>query len=401
MVVCRFFGIAFRHTVCAAIDGGVCHHVGFVVSEPEHASDGVGEPASHLCYKGAGTLLCGNGTLVEVGLAFVFVGEGTGEIGACIDAAVHLAGEVERCPLVVVLVGSDDVAEVEQAVRLEVEGHHLRLSDVLAVDEVEIAVHAVDEAVEEAPYAGIAEALAAEVGRAVGIAEGEFAVLAVEVSLFACELHHVLGIHHVFLVLHVEGVDAALVGVCGNAVVGNAYGNPYRPLLFVAFANHFENPDFVGVGHAEAFSASAVSVFVDEVGHYADSLACGLGTLQSEGHERGVVDAAFRVLCRQFGPSAEGGFHDGKLELVHQSHYGVGFGCFGDVAEVVVGVTVDDAAHFAGSVLSGRVVDELAVHAVAVHVVRDEGGSGFRCLLAYQEIGAGRSADGCQCEEAE
>ena len=106
MVVCGFFGIAFRHTVCAAVDGSVCHHVGLVVSKPEYASDGVGEPAAHLRYKSAGALLRGNGTFVEVGFPFVFIGEGTGEIGACIDAAVHLAGEVEGCTLVVVLVRS-------------------------------------------------------------------------------------------------------------------------------------------------------------------------------------------------------------------------------------------------------------------------------------------------------
>ena len=164
----------------------------------------------------------------------------------------------------------------------------------------------------------------------------------------------VLGIHDVLLVLHVELVNTAVVGMCCDAVVGDAYGYPYGALAPLALANHFHDPYFVGVGDRKTFATAGKAVFADEVGHHLDGFASGFGTLKTECHEADVVDAFASAV--EFLATAECGFGDGQLVLVDLTDYSISFRCFGDIAEVVVGVAVDDATHCALGMLGSGVV---------------------------------------------
>ena len=46
-------------------------------------------------------------------------------------------------------------------------------------------------------------------------------------------------------------MDAALVGMDSDAIVGDTYGHPHGAFLFGAFANHFKDPHLVYIPEAE------------------------------------------------------------------------------------------------------------------------------------------------------
>ena len=130
--------------------------------------------------------------------------------------------------------------------------------------------------------------------------------------------------------------------------------------------------------------------------HQADGFASGLGALQSERHERHIVDAAHRILWPQFFAAAESRFGDGQLVLIDVTYYIISVGRLGNFAEGFVGVAVYDFAHRTGRVLARWIVEQATVHAVGVGAVRDETLSVFRGFLAYQQIGASRCRKGEQ-----
>lgn len=136
--------------------------------------------------------------------------------------------------------------------------------DVLAVDVVNVFVHAVHPSVEETPGACLAVSYGTEVGRSICVGKGKFRVLSLEVTLLASEVHHVLGIHHVLLVLHVKAMNAALVGMTGDAVVGDADGHPYGALFLRPLTDHFKNPYLVGVSYGEALAFRGVAKLLHE-----------------------------------------------------------------------------------------------------------------------------------------
>ena len=125
-------------------------------------------------------------------------------------------------------------------------------------------------------------------------------------------------------------MDAALVGVGRDAVVGNADGYPHSPLAARAFANHFHNPDFVGVGNGETLAFAGITVFLHQRRHHLDGFAGSAAALQAQRHQADVVDTL--VFAIQFGAAAKGSFGDGDLVLVDLANHGIGDGGFGDFA---------------------------------------------------------------------
>ena len=192
----------------------------------------------------------------------------------------------------------------------------------------QVFLHTVHPFVVEAPGASLAEAQGREVGRRIGVGKGEFLVLAAEISLLAGKGDDIAGSDDVVLVLEVELVDAALVGVGCDAVIGNADGHPHRSFAARSFANHFHNPDFVGVGNGETLALAGIAVFLDERGHHLNGFARRAAALQAQRHQADVVDTL--VFAIQFGAAAKGSFGDGHLVLVDLANHGIGDRCFGD-----------------------------------------------------------------------
>ena len=194
----------------------------------------------------------------------------------------------------------------------------------------QVFIHAVHPFVVEAPGACFAEAQGREVGRRIGVGKGEILVLAAEISLLAGKGDDIAGSDDVVLVLEVELVDAALVGVGRDAVVGDADGHPHSPFAARAFANHFHNPDFVGVGNGETLALAGITVFLHQRRHHLNGFAGSAAALQAQRHQADVVDTL--VFAIQFGAAAKGGFGDGHLVLVDLANHGIGDGGFRDFA---------------------------------------------------------------------
>ena len=168
------------------------------------------------------------------------------------------------------------VVQRKLAARTEIEGHHLGLADVAAVGVVKIAVHAVYPFVEEAPHARLAVTDGAKVGGRIGVGKRELAVLSFEISLLAGETDHVGSVEHVLFIFQVELVNAALVGMCRNAIVGNAHRYPNSAFASRTFANHFQYPDFIRISNGERLTLRGVAVKLHERCHHLDGLACRL-----------------------------------------------------------------------------------------------------------------------------
>ena len=228
----------------------------------------------------------------------------------------------------------------------------------------QVAVHAVGILVVERPHAAVAAAERAHVGGCVGLREAEILVLAVEVTLRACKVYHILRVDGVAaLVGQREGVDAGMVGVARDAVVGHAARYPHGSLVGFSFAYEFHYPHLVGVGYGEAFARGGVSVFIHQVCHHLEGLAGGLGAFQAQENQRAVVNKAGAVQLRSSAPGAFG-YHESVL--VHVAHAGVGVGYLGYLAHIFAGVPFGYLAHRAGCVVGGGAVVELAVERVAV-----------------------------------
>ena len=160
----------------------------------------------------------------------------------------------------------------------------------LAVNVRQVFVHllVVVMVAEEAPHAGIGVAHILEVDGAVGIAEREIDVLAIEEAFLAGEGNHIKGIDtfHFGLVNFRELLaidaptfflrelpDSAQVGMGADAVVGDAQGHPNGTFAAWALADDFHNPSLVGVTNGDGFAAAVVAVFFNEFGHALDGFA--------------------------------------------------------------------------------------------------------------------------------
>ena len=194
-------------------------------------------------------------------------------------------------------------------------------------------------------------------------------------------------------------MNATLVGVCTDAIIGNAHSHPHCAFGGIAFADHFEDPSFVGIGHGKRFALRSIAVVRHQIRHHADGLACSLGTLQSERHERHIVDAPHGILRPELFAAAESRLGDGYLVLIDIAYYIISIGCLRNFAEGLVRVSIHDLAHRAGGVFARGIMKHASIHAVGIGTVSDETSSVFRSFLAYQQIGAGRRREGEQYGE--
>ena len=94
----------------------------------------------------------------------------------------------------------------------------------------------------------------------------EILVHTVKIALLACKGDDVGGVHTVLLVVHVALMNAALVGMIRDTIIGHADSHPYVTAHTGSLANHLHNPDFVGVGNRERLAAAVITVFMESGG---------------------------------------------------------------------------------------------------------------------------------------
>ena len=108
--------------------------------------------------------------------------------------------------------------------------------------------------VEECPHTCLAKTAASKIGSSISFAETEISILAAEPSHAARITDAVFREHHIFLVTLVKLADTALVGMCTDRIIGNAYSHPNHTFASRAFAHHLHDPSLVGVANGERFA---------------------------------------------------------------------------------------------------------------------------------------------------
>ena len=68
-------------------------------------------------------------------------------------------------------------------------------------------------------------------------------------------------------------MNAALVGMSRDTIIGHADSHPYGTAHTGSLANHLHNPYLVGVGNGEGFSTTVIAIFLHQFRHHLDSLA--------------------------------------------------------------------------------------------------------------------------------
>ena len=358
-------GVALGHAVGAAVDRGEDGHVGVVSAEPEYSAHGVGQVGTHLGDEDEAGLLGGDGAFVEVLLAVDLEVEGREAVGCVVGAGAEVLADVEGSSFVMVAHGVLDVLDGEFAVGLEVKGHG---SGVFTLDVGQELLSAVGEEVVVAPDTSLAVAQFAKARDDVGRVEA------------------------VVLVVEGELMDAAVVGMGGDAVVGHAHGHPDGSAHAGAFAYHLHNPHFVGIGDGEGLTAAVIAVFLHQLGHDLDGLAGVARALEGEVDEAAIVDDAQRV--NQLGASAEGGLADGQLEFVHVADDAVRLAGLFNLAQVLACVPLVDVNHRPLRIDPGGIVVQLAEQPVGVGRIRHDGGAVRRSVLAHNQVGAGGGVRG-------
>lgn len=211
--------------------------------------------------------------------------------------------------------------------------------------------------------------------------------------MFLYEREEILGIHHVILILIVNFPDSRLVGVGADGIVGNPDGYPEGTFL-APLADHLHYPRLILVGNGECLSGACVAVFLHEVGHCTDSLACGLAAFEGDVDERAVVEDGIGGGVLKLRGAAPSGLSDHELMLIHVADHVVGLLSLRDLTPVAVVAPVDHASHLAGGIRGARGVEEVAETGVGIIGIRDHHrsvGSGFSsgdeiraCLGSYR-----------------
>ena len=245
--------------------------VGVVHAEPEDAADLVRQPVAHLRHDDEARLLRRDGAFVQVLLPVHGEVHRAPAVGHFVGSRTGFLRHVHACALEMVAHGVLHVLHGELARGAHVERH--RLLRCVAADERLVFLHVGAKLAEEGPHTSLASAQVLKIVRAVRIDEAEILVSAFEVPLLASEGDEVRRVHAILLVGKRDVMNARLISVPRDAVVGDADGHPHGAFAARPFADHFHDPDLVLVGYRERLSAAVVTVRSHKIGHHLDGLA--------------------------------------------------------------------------------------------------------------------------------
>ena len=231
----------------------------------------------------------------------------------------------------------------------------------------QVTVHILGEVVEEAPHTCFTIATSTEIGIGIGGIEGKILVLSGEEAHFTGKLDYVLRIKDVLLVFLVESGDTALVGVCTDGIIGNADSHPYGTCTARSLAYHFHNPGLIGVADGESLTLRVVTILGYERSHHIDGFTGRLGTLQTQIHQRTIVNHSGGI--HQFLATSESGLADAHLIFIDVANHVVGGRSFGYLAMTNVCVVVDNLAHLPFGMGSGRIMTKACKHTIGISIV--------------------------------
>ena len=382
------FGIRIRHFVSLTIHRGEHRHVGIVKTEPQHAAHHIGHAGTHLRDKHEAALLSGDGTFIKILLTVHIERQRRQAIRRSKTAGSEILGDVKWSTFVMVAHSMLDVAHRHLAVGLHIQGHGV-LALSLYVRKICLS-RSLAEHVIETPHTSLTGTKAAEIEGTIGIGKTEVLVPAAEIAFLTGERDDIRRIQAVVLVVEREPMDAALVGVSGDTVIGDTYGHPYGTLHAGAFTDHLHNPRLIWIGNRERLAAAVVSVFLHQVSHHLDGFLGTARTLQGNINQASVIHYPGRV--HQFRTPAESGLADGHLKLVDVSDYVISLLRLSDPAEILAGIPLIDVAHGPFGMHGRRIMTKEAEHPVRISRIRHDYRTVSRCVFTHNEIGASPSA---------
>lgn len=180
-------------------------------------------------------------------------------------------------------------------------------------------------------------------------------------------------------------MDAGMIGMTRDAIVGHTAGHPHGPLAGLALAYHLHDPGMVGIGYRKRFAAGGIAIAVDQRDHGVESRIGGLGALQGDVDQRAIVDGTRALELRASAPCR---LRDGQAMLIHIAVGGKCVGNLGNLAQRLAGVPLHHLAHSARRMIGCRLMVELTVESVGVGGIRRDHRSVDRSLLARNKIGA-------------
>ena len=285
-----------------------------------------------------------------------------------VDAGSGIVVHGKWCTLEAVLQALDNVIHSETLIRNDPHGQRLHFAHrPFSLDIGQIAVHARREMTVDGPHTRVPHASSAERGRIEGVAETELTITALEVTALASKVDAIGRNHHIGRVSQVHTTDTALVGMRHHRIIRNTHSNPHDMLTAWPAARHLEQPSLVRVTHRERLARTAKSVFVGQTGHYLDRLTSRAGTLQSQIHQRPIVDNPFTI--NQFFSTFKGRFADCHLPLIDVARHQIGHWSLGNLSVIDARVTVINLAHSSGLMLARLIPIHLVTCSPRVNVV--------------------------------
>ena len=189
--------------------------------------------------------------------------------------------------------------------------------EIVAHSVVEVGVgveSAASQDAEHAPHAGVAAANRAEIERAVGLAERELLVRAVEEAPLTGEGDDIGSIESLRIVQRETG-DAGLVRVSADVAVGDAAGHPHDAAVVRSLADEVHHPGLGLVYDAEGLAFRSIAVFICKAHDDLYRLPGRPGAFEGHVDEAAVVHDGGGV--HQFQAASPGGLADCDLVHVH------------------------------------------------------------------------------------
>ena len=193
-------------------------------------------------------------TLVEILFTIDCESQWSRTIRHFVDTATDVCCvECKGCTLIMIAHAVLYISHRKLTVRDNPQRHVLCIL-ILTQSPRQIAVKSISIVIEEAPNTCIAETTTREVWECVCILPREVRILTIEPSHLTSVRDYVLRVKHVFLVLHIELADTALVCMSANCIIGYAQSYPNNTFRTSTCTLHLHNPSLVGVADRESLT---------------------------------------------------------------------------------------------------------------------------------------------------
>ena len=208
----------------------------------------------------------------------------------------------------------------EFTVRLYIKWHRLLCR--ITLDEVSVLIHRRVILTEERPDTCLTAAQRSEIIRAIGLLEAEIGILSLEIALLTCKRNHIRRIETVLLIIKRNLLDARLISMCRDTIIGDADCYPDCPFTTGTFTDHLHDPSLVLISDRESLTSTVIAILSHQVCHHLNGFTSGLRTLQGNVNQATIIHDTRRIT--QLTTAAKRTLGDGQLMLVHIAHHVIG-----------------------------------------------------------------------------